>query len=142
MQMRARHIMRERVSVPATMSVKDVTHKIISTGLPGVPVVNDKLDIVGIVTEFNVLGAMREKLDLEHITAARIMSAEVETADINSSTDDLIQMMLLNNFTVVPIMNNEKYVGIVSRHMIMDAYISPSFTNFTARERKGPFVCK
>ena len=142
MIIRARHIMREKIAVDQNMAVKKVAHKLMSTGYPGLPVVNDKMEVVGVVTEFNVLGAMREGLDLEKITAARIMSTEPTTAHVNTTADDLIQMMLLENFTILPIVNdNRNYVGLVSRHTIMDAYLSPYFINFTSRERKGPFVC-
>jgi len=142
MEMRAKHIMREGVFVRPETAVKDVAHKIISTGLPGLPVINDTMEVMGIVTEFNVLGAMREGFDLEAITATRIMTTDPITADIATSANDLIQMMLLNNFTLIPIVANNKYVGVVSRHIIMDTMLSPFYANFTARERKGPFVCK
>lgn len=142
MEMRAKHIMREGVYTGPDTSVKDVAHKIISTGLPGLPVVNSRMEVMGIVTEFNVLGAMREGFDLETITATRIMNMEPITADITTSANDLIQMMLLNNFTLIPIVSNNRYAGVVSRHIIMDAMLSPFYANFTARERKGPFVCK
>ncbi len=55
------------------------------------------------------------------------MSKEPVVADVNTTLNDLILMMLLENFTLVPIVNNGKYVGLVSRHMILDAYFSPHF---------------
>lgn len=137
----AKHIMRQKVSVGPTTTVKEVAHRIISTGQPGLPVVNDEMEVIGIVTEFNVLGAMREGMDLDTITAARIMNTEPTTASVDTSGDELIQMMLLNNFTIIPIVNNNQYVGVVSRHTIMETHISPYFAKFTSRDRKGPFVC-
>ncbi len=74
---------------------------------------NDKKEFIGILIEFNVLGAMREGLDLEKITASRIMTTDPSTADLNTSSDDLIQMLLLNNFSVIPSVHNKKYVGVV-----------------------------
>ena len=62
------------------------------------------------------------------------------TADVNTSSDDLIQMLLLNNFSVIPIVNNKQYVGVVSRHTIMDAHLSPDYNAFSAKERHGRFV--
>ncbi len=140
MALRAKHIMREKISVRSDTTLKDVANSIMSTGQSGLPVVNDKMEVIGIVTEFNVLGAMREGLDLEKITAARIMTTDPTTADINTSSDDLIQMLLLNNFSVIPIVNDKKYVGVVSRHTIMDAHLSPYYNAFSARECNGRFV--
>jgi CBS domain-containing protein len=142
MKMLAKHIMRDRISVGSDTAVKDIAHRLISTNLPGIAVINDKMEVIGVVTEFNVLGAMREGMDLEKITAQRIMSTSPVTADINTSSDDLIQMMLLENYTIIPIVHNNRYVGVVSRHTIMDTYLSPFYEKFTSRDRKGPFVCK
>jgi hypothetical protein len=77
---------------------------------------------------FNVLGAIREGLDLEKITA-----------DVNTSSGDLTQMLLLNNFSVIPIVNNKKCVREVIRHTIMDAHLSPCYNAFSAKEHKGRF---
>ncbi len=142
MPLRARHIMREKLAVGQDTTVKDAVHRIISSGQPGLPVVSDKMEVIGIITEFNVLGAIREGMDLGEIPVARIMSKEPTVADINISINDLIQMMLLENFTIVPIVNNNRYVGVVSRHMIMDAYLSPQYYLFLNEDRKGPFLCK
>jgi len=137
----ARHIMRKKISVGTDTNVKDAAHKFISTGKPGLPVVDENMEVIGIVTEFNVLGAMREGLDLEKITVLRIMSTSPTIADMNTSCNDVIEMLLLNNFTIIPIVSNKKYVGMVSRHTIMDAYLSPRYTNFASQERVLPFTC-
>ncbi len=142
MPLRARHIMREKLAVGQDTTVKDAVHRIISSGQPGLPVVSDQMEVIGIITEFNILGAIREGMDLGEIPVARIMSKEPTVADINTSINDLIQMMLLENFTIVPIVKNNKYVGMVSRHMIMDAYMSPHYYLFLNEDRKGPFLCK
>ncbi len=141
MKIKAKHIMRERISVGLEMTVKNIAHKFSACGQPGIPVVNDSQEVVGIVTEFDVLGAIREGLDLDAITAARIMTKDPVTADHETSADDLIQTMLLRNLTIVPIMRNGKYAGLVSRSTIVSTYLSPRFENFTSRERKGPFLC-
>ncbi len=141
MGMHAGHIIRSTVAVTPDTPVKNVAHKIISTGLPGLPVLNKNREVVGVVTEFNILGALREGLDLDSITAQRIMSTEPMTADIDVSTNDLIQLLLLNNYTIIPIVKNGKFIGTVSRNTIMDAYLSPHFSYFSMKKNKGRFTC-
>jgi hypothetical protein len=64
------------------------------------------------------------------------------TADINTSPEELIQMLLVNNCcAVVTILNHGKYAGVVSRHLLMDVFTSPYYSRFAQKERKGPFVC-
>jgi CBS domain-containing protein len=129
-----------KISVGVNATVKDVAHKMITHGLPGMPVVNENMEVVGVVTEFNILGAVREGMDLGKISASRIMTPNPDTADINTSTNDLIQVMLLNNYTLLPIVNNGKYAGVVSRFLIMDALVSPDYSVFSAKELKESLV--
>ena len=140
MAIRAKHIMSGKISVGANTTVKEVAHKMITYGLPGMPVVNESMEVIGVVTEFNVLGAVREGMDLGKITASRIMTPNPATAEVNTSTDDLIQTMLLNNYTMLPILNNGKYAGVVSRFSIMDALVSPDYSVFSAKELKESLV--
>ena len=141
MALRAKQIMKERISVGPDTSVKEAARKMTSYGQPGLPVVNDKMEVVGVITEFNVLGAIREGMKLNTITVARIMTTDPTTADIETPGEDLIQMMLLNNFTLIPIVNKNKYVGMVSRHSIMDACVSPDYNEFSFSEQKELCAC-
>jgi IMP dehydrogenase len=140
MAIRAKHIMSSRISVTTDTTVREAAHKMISYGLPGLPVVNDAMEVLGVITEFNILGAVREGMNTGEITAARIMTKNPTTADVNTTTDDLIQMMLLNNFTVVPIVNNGKLAGVVSRFSIMDSLVAPDYSIFSARELRESLV--
>jgi len=140
MAIQAKHIMSGKISVGTGTTVKDVAHKMISSGLPGLPVVNEAMEVVGVVTEFNILGAVREGMNMGEITAARIMTTNPTTADITTTTDELIQMMLRNNFTIVPIVNNGKLAGVVSRFSIMDSLVAPDYSVFSAREFKDALV--
>ncbi len=142
MAVNAWHIMREKISVRPDASAREIAHKIISSGLPGLPVVSDTLEVLGMVTEHHVLGAIREGLDLDKVEVSKLMMNAPVQADINTSADVLIEMMLAHNCcSVIPIMNKKKYAGLVSRHMLMEVYTSPHYSRFAHRERKGPFVC-
>jgi predicted transcriptional regulator len=142
MAIQAWHIMREKISVGKDTTVKEAAHKIISSGLPGMPVVDDTMEVIGMVTEHGILGAIREGLDLDKIPASKIMAKTPATAESNASPDDLIRMMIANYAcAVIPIVKNKKYVGVVSRHMLMDAHLSPYFVNFSSKDGKGPFFC-
>ncbi len=137
MSIRAKNIIRERSAARPNTAVKDIARRIISTGQPGLPVINETSEVVGIVTELNVLEAIQEGLDLGKITAERIMTKEPVTADLETSRDDLIQMMLLNNLTMIPIVSNEKYIGTVSRQVALDAFLSPDYYLLKEKDRSG-----
>ena len=136
----AKNLMRKKVAVGTETTVKEAAHKMISTGLPGLPVVNDKMEVVGVVTEFNVLGAIQEGMDLEKFFVGRIMTKQPMTADVNADCHDLIQMMLLNNYTIIPIVNNAKCVGVVSRLLVIDANLSARYSSITSRQQNEALV--
>ena len=140
MALRAKDLMRKKVAVTRDTTVKEAAHKMITTGLPGLPVVNDQMEVVGVVTEFNVLGAILEGMDLEKISVGRIMTIDPVTADINAGCHDLIQMMLLDNYTIIPIVNNAKCVGVVSRLSVMDANLSARYSSITSRQQNEALV--
>jgi CBS domain-containing protein len=95
-----------------------------------------------VVTEHAILGAIRQGLDLERTTAASIMIKTPITADVTSSPDDLIHMMMVHNCcSVITITNKGKYAGAVSRHMLIDVYTSPRYARFAQDDSKSPFVC-
>jgi arabinose-5-phosphate isomerase len=132
---RARYIIRSRVAIMPTATGVEIVYRLMATSCPGLTVVNEKREVVGVVTEFDFLGAMREGLELNNIVAEKIMSKNPRTADVDTSAAELIDIMLENNFTIIPIVRKKKFVGIVSRHEIMDAYVDPNFYRYIDEEK-------
>jgi len=113
---------------------KEIANKLVSSRLTGIPVVNDKdnREVIGIITEMNLLGIFREGMNLEDFTAEKIMSGVPKTADIDTPAGELIDIMVENNFTTIPITKNSKLVGVVDRCSMMDFYMSPSAEKYVA----------
>jgi len=42
---------------------------------------------------------------------------------------------------VVAVVKDGKYVGVISRHMMMDIFTSPNYSRFASKDRKAPFAC-
>jgi predicted transcriptional regulator len=136
------HIMREKISVRPGTTAREVAMKIISSGLAAMPVVGDNQEILGVVSENAILDAIREDQDLENILASMIMVPAPVVADAGTSTDELIKLLLKSCCSVVMVVKDKKYVGVVSRHMLMDIFTSPHYVRFAAKERQAPFACK
>ena len=113
---------------------RDIANKLLRTRLTGIPVVDDKdnRNVVGIITEMNLIGIFREGMDPGNFTAEKIMSGIPKTADIDTTVEELIDIMVENNFTVIPITKNKRLVGIVDRCSIMDFLMSPSSEKYVA----------
>lgn len=123
----AKHIMfmHRRASVRPSATGREIIYKLISTGLPGLPVINENMEVKGIVTEFDILGNIREGMRLDEITAERIMSKDPRTTDLETPAEKIIEMMLEYNLTMIPITKDKKLMGIVDRASLIEAYAAP-----------------
>ncbi|NLS92484.1 MAG: CBS domain-containing protein [Planctomycetaceae bacterium] len=81
--------------------------------ISGVPVVDDDSYLLGMLTEFDLLRAIRNhRLDAR---ADEFMSADVITADKSDSLANLTDLILEKRVRRVPILEQGRLVGIVSR---------------------------
>jgi len=116
---------------------REIANKLLRSRLTGIPVVDDKSSrrVIGIITEINLIGIYREGMDPINFTADKIMSGVPKTADIDTPVGELIDIMVENNFTVIPITKNNKLIGVVDRCSLMDFFISPCTEKYAATIR-------
>lgn len=119
------HLMQRRAAVKSDTTLREVAHKIMYTGLPGIPVVNNEREIVGVITEIDFIRAIKNGMNVDEITAEKIMTTDPVTADIEDSVDNVMELMLKSNFTMIPILKNSKLAGVLSRDAIMEAFLEP-----------------
>jgi CBS domain-containing protein len=62
---------------------------------------------------------------MDDVVASKIMSGGPMTADIDTPVKKLIDMMIDNNLTVIPIVSSKRFVGVVSRQEIIEAHVDP-----------------
>jgi len=142
MGINAWHVMREKISVTPATTAREVAMKIISSGLAAIPVVDGNRQILGVVAENAILDLIREEKDLDAVKAEAIMVPAPIITDADTPTDELINLLLKSCCSVVAVVKDNKYVGVVSRHMLMDIFTSPHYSRFAAKDRKAPFACK
>jgi CBS domain-containing protein len=90
------------------------------------PVVEEDGTLIGIVTEYDLLQAMLDGRDLRRILATEIMSAHpvtVTEAQTLAQVADLFQDRYL---TRVPVVRNNKLVGILARRDLLYGYMKAS----------------
>jgi CBS domain-containing protein len=123
---RAKYIMCKKTAVTRDTPGREVVFKLMATGCPGIPVVNGQMEVVGIVSMCDMLGAAKEKgSEINNITAEQVMSKNPITAEPDASLDDLARIMAENKYSIIPIVKNKRLVGIVSGREIMDTYVEP-----------------
>jgi CBS domain-containing protein len=134
------------VTVKPSASVKEVAELMLENRISGVPVVNDEGKVVGIVSEGDLMHrseagtALRrswwltgltseETLAAEYVKAharkvADVMTSKVVTAAPDAPLHELAALMEANAIKRVPIVDNGRLVGIVSRANLLRAVAS------------------
>jgi CBS-domain-containing membrane protein len=116
------------ISARENASARDVALQLMSGLYSGMPVTNDERKVVGIVTELDLLKAVKEGKELSGTTAKDIMTPDVATAREDATVEELISIMEEFHIIRLPIINkDDKLVGIVARCDILKTFIEPEF---------------
>jgi CBS domain-containing protein len=114
----ARDIMTRKVHTTSPeASVQELAQLLSRHNISGVPVVSKDGNIVGIVTEADILG----KVNGEGLCVADIMSSEIIFVDEETRVGEIAALLTERKIKRVPVMRNGKLVGIVCRADIVHA---------------------
>jgi CBS domain-containing protein len=129
--MKASEIMqREVLATTPRASVRDIATQLVVNGISGMPVAERAGTVLGVISEADILESLMEGKKLEKLTAADIMSEEPITVDIETSVDDVIKVLNEEGIVRVPVTENGKLVGIISRIDVIRAVLEPEFLTF------------
>jgi CBS domain-containing protein len=105
---------RDVITVNPTMTVKSLAMMLIKNQISGAPVADKGGKIVGVVSESDIV-AKRGK-DVKSIMSKKIISVGEQTP-----VEEIARMMTTHHIKRLPVMNDGKVVGIVSRADIVSA---------------------
>lgn len=130
--LKARDIMAQPVvAVARNTTARDVAIQMFLGGFSGMPVADLGGKMVGIVTEFDIIRAMRNGKELASTPAEAIMTAEVISVETTASVDDVMEIMETAHVLRVPVTNKGKLVGVIARPDILRAFVEPNFMEFS-----------
>ena len=114
----ARDIMTRNVyTTSPEVSVQEVAQLLVQKDISGVPVINRDGQIMGIVTEADIIG----KVNREGLCVADIMTPELIFVDEETRVGDIAMLLVERKIKRVPVMRYGKLVGIVCRADIVNA---------------------
>ncbi|MBI2556325.1 MAG: histidine kinase [Planctomycetes bacterium RIFOXYD2_FULL_41_16] len=129
----ARDIMNKIVTAAKKNTIgRDLAIKLLSGMYSGLPVVDDKGMVVGVVSEFDLLKAIRVGKALEQVKAEDIMSKNPICVSENTAVDEIIDLMMKHNIIRVPVVRNNNLVGVISRCDILSSIVEPEFVTVFA----------
>jgi CBS domain-containing protein len=137
---------KEVITTKPNESIKEVIKKLTDNSISGLPVVDDENRIVGIVSEKDILTALKTEFrtvslvfpsshalgmtfeettvnreinealkELKNLKIEKIMNEEVIVINPENTISEVLTLMVKNNINRIPVVKNEKLVGIVTR---------------------------
>ncbi len=106
-------------------SIPEVIEVLIKNKISGGPVVNDKNELVGIISEGDCIKQLSDSqyynMPIDNITVESCMVKEVETIDGNTSIFDAAKLFLTAKRRRFPIIEDKKLIGLISQKDILRA---------------------
>jgi CBS domain-containing protein len=121
------HMTRKVVVCSPDDNISRVWANMIEFGLTGLPVVNKKQEVLGMVTREDVTKRGYARIEREAegrrtpTTAQKIMSTPAITVDEGESIKKVAKIFMERNIGRVPVVRNNKLVGIVDRFDVIRA---------------------
>lgn len=107
--------------------VSDIARQFVAEKYSGMPVTETDGNVIGIVTEIDILKAVNEGQVLANAKAADVMTKDVATVTPDTSMTEMIKIMEDFHVIRLPVVKEGKLVGIVSRGDIIRHMIEPDF---------------
>jgi len=110
------------VTINQNTPIYEVLNVMIGARISGLPVVDDGNNLVGIITEKDLMPIFKHH-SLTNQTVADYMTKEVKTFSPEASIDEISEFFATHSFRRVPIVKDKKLVGIVARRDIISLII-------------------
>ena len=116
----AKEVMTKDVmSIKPSTSVIEAIDLLLENKISGLPVVDDDNNLIGIISEKDLLHILfRENMNVKE-TIDKHMSKKVSAFDEDDKVTDICEFFLDSSFSRAPIVTNGKLVGIISRRDIL-----------------------
>ncbi len=109
----ARDIMEKAPTISVDKSITDAAQLLVKAHVSIVNVVSEKGKLIGIVTNWDITKAMASKLPMDS-PLTKVMTADVFTAAPGDTILDCIRMLENHEISAMPIVENDKVVGVIS----------------------------
>jgi len=119
------------VAAAATTTARDVAIQLLMGGYSGLPVTERSGMVIGIVSELDIIRAIRAGKALEATPASEIMSNDPICVDVTDSIERVMELMDSKQIVRVPVTEDGKLVGVVARPDVLRAFIEPKFMSFS-----------
>jgi len=94
-------------------------------GFGSVPIVDQDRHLLGIVSEFDLLRALKEEKHLASVKAGDLMTPNPITVMPETPAMDIVQLLEAKHLIRMPVVNEEgQLVGVVARRDVLQGYLN------------------
>ena len=126
---KAKDIMTTQViSVKRDTPIYEAIRLMVDNNITGLPVVNEDMTLAGIISEKDVLQLLYDCEDLKKgrsSTVQSFMTHHVVSFDQEDNLITVCNCLIKNHFRRVPVVENKKLVGIISRKDLIRFILEP-----------------
>ncbi len=117
---------RQVVAARANATCNSLAQKMLDGFISGLPVIDQNRRVIGVVTEFDILKVIVNGKSLATI-AEEIMTKEPIVLEMDQAVEEAVELMTKHHIIRIPVVQNGKLAGIVSRSDILRAYVKEEF---------------
>ena len=108
-----------------------VAVELLATHTAGAPVVDERGEFIGFVSEFDILRVLEAKKDLNQLTAEDVMAKEHISVTNDTSIDEAMKIMEEKRLLNLPVKTNGQVTHSITRHDLLRAWIGLGIANET-----------
>jgi CBS domain-containing protein len=122
------------VAARASTTAREIGTKLLIGNFNGLPVVDNNIKLIGIVTAIDIFQAIRQGKNLDSIRAIDIMTKNPIAVKQNTDINEVIDIILQRHIILVPVVDDKhKLMGLVGRPDILKQNLNQKFVTITER---------
>ena len=124
------------VAARASTTAREIGTKLLIGNYNGLPVVDNNIKLIGIVTAIDIFQAIRQGKNLDSLRAIDIMTQNPVTVKQDTDINEVIDIILQRHIILVPVIDDKrKLIGLVGRPDILQQNLNQKFVTI-AEKRK------
>ena len=105
------------VAAKESETLMEVNNKLLQGEFNGVPIIDDRNAVIGMITSVDILKAIRDRVNIDTLCAKDVMALNPFVVNKDTSVEDIIDLMVDNKIVLVPVVEEpyDTLIGIVTR---------------------------
>ncbi|MGA9154147.1 MAG: CBS domain-containing protein, partial [Candidatus Nitrosopolaris sp.] len=124
------------VAARASTTAREIGTKLLIGNFNGLPVVDNNIKLIGIVTAIDIFQAIRQGKNLDSLRAIDIMTQNPVTVKHDTDINEVIDIILQRHIILVPVIDDKrKLIGLVGRPDILKQNLNQKFVTITEKRK-------